>query len=313
MEKKVLVTGCAGFIGSNLVEELLKQGEEVIGIDIDKSKDHFLNDVMYNDKFHMIWDDINNIHRYYDKISGIDEVYHLAASADIRHSSNDLTSDLRNNVQGTHAILELIRKKDIKKLVFSSSSAVYGLTKEIPTPENARSMKPISLYGASKLSNEAFIHAYSDLYGIKSWIFRFANVVGRHQHRGVIFDFFKKLNDNQEELEILGDGSQKKSYFDVMDCIDGLLNIPENDGNKSVEIYNLGNYEPMPVKDLAEVVCNQIGVDPEFKFTGGDRGWRGDVPYTILNIDKALATGWKPQYDNEECVRRTVRYLFDNR
>jgi len=259
----------------------------------------------------MIWDDINNIERYHFALDDIDEVYHLAASADIRKSFTEPTLDLHNNVNGTSAVLELIRKKNIKKLIFSSSSAVYGIAKVTPTPEFVPDIRPISLYGASKFANEAFIHAYSDLYGIKAWMFRFANVIGKNEHRGVIFDLIKKLNTNQKTLEILGDGKQEKSFFDVEDCVSGLIGIPQKDKNKSVEIYNLGNNKTIRIKELAEIVCDEIGVKPKFKFTGGDRGWAGDAPFTILSIDKALETGWKLHYNIEESIRRTVRWMFE--
>jgi UDP-glucose 4-epimerase len=195
---KILVTGASGFIGSNLVETLLRNGHTVIGMDNDPDKQYLLNDVIpkkerkseielridemdyISKEFTMIWDDINNIRRYYYAMDDIDEIYHLAASADVRKSFEDPTMDLKNNVQGTNEILELMRLKDIKKLIFSSSSSIYGVAKITPTPEDASDMRPISMYGASKLANEAFINAYGDLYGIKAWMFRFANVVGKH-------------------------------------------------------------------------------------------------------------------------------------
>jgi len=321
-EKKILVTGNAGFIGSNLTERLLKQGNRVIGIDNDIKKRGNLNipeeiRVQKNGvsfiskKFTMIWDDINSIERYKDYLNDIDVVYHLAASADIRRSFLEPTLDLYNNVNGTSAVLELIRKKGIKKLIFSSSSAVYGISPIVPTPENIPDIRPISLYGASKFANEAFIHAYSDLYGIKAWMFRFANVIGKNEHRGVIFDLLKKLNTNQKTLEILGDGKQEKSFFDVSDCVDGLIGIPQRDKNKSVEVYNLGNTETIRIKELAEIVCDEIGVNPKFKFTGGDRGWPGDAPFTILSIKKAQEAGWKLNYNVEKAIRRTVRWMFE--
>ena len=310
---KILVTGASGFIGSNLVEKLISDGNDVIGIDNDKEKKHLLRDVIDSNNFDIIWDDINNIDKYQKKLNDIEEVYHLAASADVQKSFTDPTLDLKNNVLGTNAVLELIRKKDIKKLVFSSSSSIYGVTKITPTPEDVPDIRPVSMYGASKLANEAFINAYSDLYGIKAWMFRFANVVGRHMHRGVIFDFCKKLENNDKELEILGDGNQEKSYFDASDCIDALISVPTKDKNALVEIYNLGNTETIKVMDLAKIVCDELKVSPTFKYTGGDRGWPGDTPYTILSIEKALKVGWKPKYSCEESIRRTVKYLTANK
>lgn len=322
--KKILVTGAAGFIASNLIKKLQSEGHHIVGIDNDTKKVDNLsfcipesiriqnNAAIYpSENFTMIWDDINNIERYFFALDDIDEVYHLAASADIRKSYQEPTIDLHNNVMGTNALLELMRKKNIKRLIFASSSSIYGVTKTTPTPEDVSDIRPISMYGASKLANEAFINAYSDLYGIKAWVFRFANVVGNNMRRGVIYDLFYKLNKNQKELEILGDGNQEKSFFDVSDCINGLVDIPKKDNNKSVEIYNLGNKNTIKVKQLAQVVCHEIGVKPLFNFTGGDRGWPGDTPYTILSIKKALKTGWEPKYSCEESIKRTVKYLFE--
>lgn len=322
--KKIIATGNAGFIGSNLTERLLAEGNQIIGIDNDIKKAHNLRFCIppsfrvnsnccqsISENLSMIWDDINNVEQYFSYLDNVDTVFHLAASADIRKSYQEPLTDLHNNVMGTNSILEMMRKKDIKNLIFASSSALYGIQNIVPTPEDVSDNRPISIYGSSKLANEAFIHAYSHLYGIKAWMFRFANVVGRNEGRGVIYDLFHKLNKNQKELEILGDGNQKKSFFDVSDCVNGLVEIPQKDNNKSVEIYNLGNTKSIKVKDLAQIVCNEIGVDPKFKFTGGDRGWPGDTPYTILSIEKAKKVGWEPKYTCEESIRRTVQYLFE--
>lgn len=302
----------------------MNNGNEIIGIDIDIKKRHNLDFVIpeqmkmqygsyypVTENFSMIWDDINNIDRYNYATENIDTIYHLAASADIEKSLIDTSWDIKNNVMGTHSILEMMRKKDIKDIVFTSSSAVYGISPEIPTKEETSYMKPINLYGASKISGEAFMHAYNNVYGIKAWMFRLAQIVGKREHRGVIFDLVKKLNDNQHELKILGDGNQQKSYLYVSDCVNGLIDIYKHDNNKSVEAYNIGNTTTIKVKDLAKLVCEEIGVKPHFTFAGGDRGWIGDTPYCILSIKKALDTGWKPEYNCEEAIKKTVQYFFD--
>jgi len=259
--------------------------------------------------FTMIWDDINNIEKYTKQMDDVHTVYHLAASADISKSFHEPTMDLENNVMGTSAVLELMRKQDIKNLIFASSSSVYGETLTTPTPESAENIKPISLYGASKLANEAFINSYCHLYGMKAWMFRFANVVGRYMHRGVIFDFNTKLHKNPKQLLILGDGKQEKSFFDVDDCIEGMVYISSLHKIKESDVFNLGNKNTITVKQLADVVCDELHVKPKYIYSGGDRGWPGDTPYTILSIEKALDIGWEPQYNCEESIRRTVRYL----
>ena len=300
---KVLVTGCRGFIGSNLTDELLKKGNIVVGIDKAR-KDRIT--FRENKNFFMICEDINYIERYLYELSDVDTIYHLAASADIKNSLDDTKTDLENNTIGTHSILELMRKKDIKNIVFSSSSAVYGVSNDIPTKETSE-LKPISVYGASKVSAESFIRAYCDLYGLKAWIFRFAQVVGRFEHRGVIIDFYNKLKKNTDTLEILGDGKQEKSYFDVQDCVNAMTQIQSCKSG----VYNLGNKDTTKVERIAEIVSGEMFASPEFNFTGGKTGWKGDTPYCILDISKALSTGWKPKFNSESSIRRTVRYLLN--
>jgi len=318
----MLVTGANGFIGSNLVKRLLDEDNVVIGMDKDYNKERqlmeitdrkvYMNDYNNMSKYYtFIWENINYIREFSYKLEGIDVIFHLAASADIRKSYINPTMDLENNVNGTNEILEIMRTKDIKNLIFSSSSSIYGETSIVPTPETVGDIKPISLYGASKLANEAFINVYCHLYGLRAWMFRFANVVGRNMHRGVIYDFVKELKAHPNELTILGDGRQEKSFFDVDDCVEGLVSIPNKDNNNSSTVYNLGNYETIKIRNLADIVSNELGANPKITTGKSDRGWPGDTPYTILSIDKALKTGWKPKYNCEESIRRTVRWLIN--
>ena len=319
---RMLVTGANGFIGSNLVKRLLDEDNVVIGMDKDYNKERqlmeitdrkvYMNDYNNMSKYYtFIWENINYIREFSYKLEGIDVIFHLAASADIRKSYINPTMDLENNVNGTNEILEIMRTKDIKNLIFSSSSSIYGETSIVPTPETVGDIKPISLYGASKLANEAFINVYCHLYGLRAWMFRFANVVGRNMHRGVIYDFVKELKAHPNELTILGDGRQEKSFFDVDDCVEGLVSIPNKDNNNSSTVYNLGNYETIKIRNLADIVSNELGANPKITTGKSDRGWPGDTPYTILSIDKALKTGWKPKYNCEESIRRTVRWLIN--
>jgi len=305
---KNLVTGCVGFIGSNLVEYLLNKGIEVIGIDIDKSREHLLPD---HKNFTMIWDSIRYLDYYHETFKGVDTIYHLAAASDIARSSINPAYDLAENVVGTHVILETMRKRNIKNMIFTSTSVVYGEDAPRPTPESGIDFDPTSQYGASKCCVESFIHAYVHVYGIKAWIFRFGNVIGRNQHRGVIYDFLNKLKVNPKELEILGDGKQIKSYVHVSDCISAMDWIPKNDGNKGVETYNLAIHDYKNVTELADILCDELGIKPKYNYTGGDRGWVGDVPIVMLDATKALSTGWKPKLNCEEAIRRTVRELSE--
>jgi UDP-glucose 4-epimerase len=309
---KYLVTGGAGFIGSNLVDDLLGQKpEKVVSVDNFRTgKRRFIESQMKNKNYKFINLDIKESKSFPNE--SFDWIFHLAANADIRGGVKNTRVDLEENVIGTHSVLEFMRKKDIKNLVFASSSALYGETEIIPTPENLPNIEPISFYGASKIAAEHFITSYCYTYGMQSWMFRFANVVGKRSTHGVIPDFVNKLKNNPNELEILGNGLQTKSYFDVSDCVDGLINIPKTDDKIVAEAYNLANDETIKVKDLAPIVVDEMGLkNVKYRFTGGDRGWVGDVPITVLSFEKAKNLGWRTKISLEDAVRRTVRYLLD--
>jgi len=319
---KYLVTGAAGFIGSNLVDYLLEENKQVLGIDKDfphkKTMKKYMSPflpVYHSDvnhltrNFSMVWDNVRNIRAYSFALEDVNTIYHLSAASDIKYSLQNPTWDLEENVMATHELLELMRRKDIENIIFTSTSVVHGTNAPTPTPEEGIDFHPISQYAASKIACEVFIHAYAHVYGIKGWIFRLGNVIGKNQHRGVIFDFIKKLKQNQKELEILGDGKQIKSYVHVSDVINALTYIPQNDKNKNVEVYNIASHDQMTVNKLADIVCDELKVKPKYKYTGGDHGWVGDVPQVILSIEKALNTGWKPKYKCEEAIKKAVKEL----
>jgi len=318
---RCVVTGCCGFIGSNLTRELLKAGHEVVGIDkvfdekrlpfYDKSFKPYQYSVnRITRKFIFIWDDINNVRSYHYEFNDVDVVYHLAAYTPIR--DEDVHDNIHDTVKGTFAILDMIVDKEIPNLVFASTSSIYGDQEYKPIKEDEVGIYPISHYAAGKVANEAYIHSYCNHNNFKAWMFRFANVTGAGQNRGVIYDLLKKLKENPKEVEVLGNGKQSKSFFDVLDCVDALITVPAFDGNKSIVVYNLGNTMNITIGELAKVVIDEAGYDARIKYTGGDRGWVGDTPHTILNIDKVLATGWKPKYTCEQAIRRTVRWLLEN-
>jgi len=298
----ILITGAAGFLGRNLLERLYNE-QNIVIIDKNKAK---MKEIPHKNK---IIDDINNISLYIKELRDIDTIYHLAAIPDMRKSLIDTRIDLDNNIIGTYNILELMRKSDIKNLIFTSSTAVYGESSIIPTPENVIDTRQISLYGASKLSNESYIQTYCYLYGIKSWIFRLSNVIGKYQHRGLIVDIYNKLKIDNKKLEILGNGSQLKSYFSVEDFLNGITKIPKIDGNKRVEIYNLGNNHATTVNNMVGYICDYMNVRPEYKFIGGEVGWSGDTKCTFASIDRAKSVGWKPKYSTKEAVNITLDYL----
>lgn len=311
---KYLITGGSGFIGSNLVDKLMENNPEKITVidNLRTGKSEFINQHLGKKNFEFINKDIKKVESFPNE--SFDWVFHLAANADIRGGIKNTRVDLEENVIGTHSVLEFMRKQDLKKLIFASSSALYGETEIIPTPEALPDIKPISFYGASKIAAEHFISSYCFTYEMQAWMFRFANVVGKRSTHGVIPDFVNKLKENPNELKILGDGNQTKSYFDVSDCVDGLIDIPKADKNIVAEAYNLANNETIKVKNLGPIVVDEMHLkNVKYKFTGGDRGWIGDVPITVLSFEKVKKLGWRTKISLENAVRRTVRYLMDEK
>jgi len=315
-----MLTGCVGFIGSNLLDELMKREEDVLGYDVDRNRRWVLEKhskypltpgfyTCENNNLKVIWDNIKNLNSYHYLYDNLDTIYHLAAASDIKKSKTEPWLDVETNINGTFKILEMMRKKDIKNIIFTSTSVVHGENAPKPTPEKGIDFDPISLYSASKVSAEMLIRAYSHTYGIKGWIFRFANVIGKNQRRGVIVDFFKKIKENPKELEILGNGKQYKSYVHVSDCVNAMIEIPKKDKNKSVEVYNIATWDGKTVTELADIMMDELKLNPKYKYTGGDRGWVGDVPVVDLSIDKAIKTGWEPKLDSERAIRRAVKEL----
>ncbi|MGE9811425.1 NAD-dependent epimerase/dehydratase family protein [Ferroplasma acidiphilum] len=309
--KNILITGGAGFIGSNMVEKLLPDNNITV---LDNLNNHvgnrFITQFMENKNFHFINTDLLSFD--YGSLKGIDTVIHFAANSDVRYGSEDPTKDFQNNVVATENILEYMRKYDVKDILFASSSTVYGEASIMPTPENYGPYMPISSYGASKMSNEGFITAYSHYYGFKGSIFRFANIVGKNSTHGVIYDFINKLLKSPDELEILGDGTQKKSYMHVKDCVDSMIYVHEK--LTRTDIINLGNRETTSVKTIADYVVKRMGLkNVKYRFTGGinGRGWKGDIKITHLAIDKLLSTGWKSRYTSDESVNVAVQETMD--
>ncbi|MEM3444410.1 MAG: NAD-dependent epimerase/dehydratase family protein [Thermoplasmata archaeon] len=306
-----LVTGGAGFIGSHLVDALVARGHGVTVIDnLSTGRAEFIQGHIDAGKVRFIRGDLLDRNDILRAMENVEIVFHLAANPDIRHGTANPDVDLNQGVVATHNLLEAMRQKSVKKIVFASSSVVYGEAKKIPTPEDYGPLMPISLYGAAKLGAEGFIMAYCGSYGFQAWIYRFANVVGPRGTHGVIVDFINKLKKNQKELEILGNGRQTKSYLSVEDTVEGMLFGLEH-ANEPVNIFNLGSDDWINVTRIAEIVVEELGLsNVEFRYTGGDRGWAGDVPRMLLSTEKIRALGWKPVHTSEEAVRRTVRALI---
>lgn len=305
--KKILVTGGAGFIGSNMVEALV-QDNEVIALDnLSNVDERYIAPFRSSGNFKFIRGDINDL----ASVPGLDEVeivIHLAANSDVRNGAENPSVDFQNNVAGTFSLLEFMRMRDVKEVLFASSSTVYGEATVMPTPEDYGPYMPISSYGASKMASEGFITAYSHYYGIKGTIFRFANIVGKNSTHGVIFDFMRKLQKNSRELEILGDGTQRKSYLYVDDCVNSMIYVHEK--SQKTDIYNLGNPLTTSVSRIADIVVSELGLKGvKYNYTGGvnGRGWKGDVKIAQLDVKKLNATGWKNRYDSDGSVVQATR------
>ena len=311
---KVLVTGGAGFIGSHLVERLLKEGNEVIVVDnYTLGKKENLASVLENKNLEIIECNIDETENFCEKLIdyNIDIIYHLAANSDIQKGGQNPEVDFRDTFMTTRSVLELMRRKNIKKLFFSSTSAIYGDKMGIPLKEDLGDLRPISYYGGAKFASEALISSYTHMNDLNVVMFRFPNVIGPHLTHGVIFDFKKKLERNPKELEILGDGTQQKPYVYVLDLIDAIMMLTK-DIKKGIEIYNAGDETSTSVLTIANIVCEELGYkDVEYKFTGGNIGWKGDVPKFNFNLEKIHKAGWKASHTSDEAVRDTVRSIKD--
>jgi UDP-glucose 4-epimerase len=309
---KILVTGGAGFIGSHVVDALVRQGSEVVVYDnLSTGFARHLEGALRSGKASLVQGDILDGPKLTVAMAGVGAVFHLAANADVRGGREDTSVDLEQNVIGTHRVLESMRNSGTRSIVFTSSATVYGEPDLFPTPEGYAPLQT-SVYGASKLAGEAFIQAYSEYFGITSHIFRFVSWIGERYSHGVVFDFMNKLRENPHELEILGDGNQRKSYLHVEDGIQGILRALAA-FQEGKHVFNLGHEKIMNVKELASIVADEMGLsDVKFRFTGGRRGWVGDSPFVHLDISRIRAAGFTPKISIEEGIRRTVRYLLDN-
>jgi UDP-glucose 4-epimerase len=310
---KVFVTGGCGFIGSHLARSLLKQHDVTVFDNMSVGNPDFLGDLKNNSRCRIVKGDITDFDQLFEAIDGHDVVYHLAANANIPLGVSNTRIDLDANVMGTYNVLEAMRRRKVRKFAFSSSSAVYGEPDRSigPVPEDYGPLTPISLYGASKLAAEAYVMGYHHMFGIEAWIFRFANVVGPNGTHGVIKDFIAKLRRNSETLEILGDGRQEKSFIYVDDCVEGMFHAVEHTPGDA-QSFNLGSVDTITVHRIAEITLREMGLaGTKFTYTGGQRGWVGDVPYVYLDTNKMRKLGFVPKHDSEQAVSLAIRHMLD--
>jgi UDP-glucose 4-epimerase len=311
---KILVTGGAGFVGSHLVDRLMDKGNILTVYDnLSSGKKEFLKEHFEKENFRFVEGDLLNFDKVKSSIKGQEIVFHLAANPDVRDSLKNPEVDLKQGTMATYNVLEAMRSEGVKNIVFSSSSVVYGEARTIPTPEDYGPLAPISLYGASKLASEGLITAYCHTFGMNSWIFRFANIVGKRGTHGILVDFLGKLEKDPRKLEILGNGEQKKSYLLVEECVEGILYTFENSREK-VNIFNLGSQDNIRISRIAEILVEEMALkNVKFEYTEGRRGWPGDVPLMMLNVKKINQLGWKAKYSSEEVIKRAVRDLICKR
>ena len=308
---RYLITGGAGFIGSHLIEKLIAKHEIVVLDNMSEGDPAFIAKHESNPNFTFIKGDMNDSSALDSALQGVDAVFHLAAHRDVRAGASNPRKDIDDGILLTFNLLESMRAAGVKDIIFSSSQTVYGEVSDEPVSENFGPMIPISIYGASKLACESLVMAYSHTFGMRSWIFRFANIVGPGGTHGVIPDFILKLKNNNSQMEILGDGTQTKPYLAVEDCVDGIIFGYENSSD-SVNLFNLGTDGWTSVTRLAEIVVEECGLENvKFSYTGGKRGWVGDVPRIRLSSDKIKNLGWKAQHDSDEAVRLAAMSLFE--
>ncbi len=308
-----IVTGCAGFIGSNLVDRLLKDKKNfVIGIDnYSTGNIKFLNNAKKLKNFKFIKADLLNLNKLKNSFKGGDIIFHLAANADVRFGVNNPRKDLEQNTIATQNVLEAMKFNNIKKIVFSSTGSVYGEASVIPTPENSPFPIQTSFYGASKVACEGLISAYCEGFDVQGYIFRFVSILGERYTHGHVFDFYKKLKKDPKKLEVLGNGKQRKSYLYVHDCIDAIF-LSLKKSKKKLNIFNLGLNDYCDVDQSIKWICDELGLKPKLEYTGGNRGWIGDNPFIFLETKKISKLGWRPKYNIKEGIVKTLKYLEKN-
>ncbi|PPK74149.1 UDP-glucose 4-epimerase [Methylobacter tundripaludum] len=307
-----IVTGCAGFIGSTLVDRLLTDGHHVTGIDnFSTGQRRFLEGALTHPSFKLVEIDLLDLDALKQAFAGGEAVFHLSANADVRFGTEHPRKDLEQNTIATYNVLEAMRANGIKKIAFSSTGSVYGESPVVPTPENGPFPIQTSLYGASKAACEGLISAYCEGFDFQSCIFRFVSILGERYTHGHVFDFYQKLKDDPSRLPVLGNGKQRKSYLHVQDCIDAIL-LAMDKATEKVNIFNLGVDGYCEVNDSIGWICEELGLKPQLEYSGGDRGWIGDNPFIFLDTKKIQSLGWKPKLGIRDGVIKTVEYLREN-
>jgi UDP-glucose 4-epimerase len=309
---RYLVTGAAGFIGSHTVDRLLAEGHEVIGVDsYITGKPEFLDSASASPRFTLVLGDLFDFTTVYEACEGVDAVFHLAANTDVQNGTDFPRRDLDQNVIVTWNILEAIRRRGIKTILFSSNASVYGETGQVPTPEDGPLPVQTSLHGASKVAGEAFITAYAHSYGIRALLFRFTCVVGERCSHGHIFDFCRQLHQHPGHLTVLGSCSIRRSYLDVADAVEAMLMALEK-STAAVDVFNVGSPVDCQLTDSIAWITDELNLHPTIESSGHGPAWLGSCPVLYLDCAKLHQLGWQPKLGLEAAVRRTVLYLSVN-
>jgi UDP-glucose 4-epimerase len=306
--RRALITGGAGFIGSNLADRLLADGVEVVVYDnLSTGRREFVPAAAT-----FVQADVLERDALAAAMAGCDTVFHLQANADVRHGLERPRVDLEQNTIATSNVLEAMRAAAAKRIVFSSTGSVYGEPEVFPTPEDAPFPVQTSLYAASKLAGEGLIGAYAHGYGFTGLVFRFVSILGERYTHGHVFDFFNALRADPTRLRVLGDGRQRKSYLYIQDCVSAILTALDAHEEPGFAVYNLGTDESIIVDESIATICAHLGVDPALEHTGGIRGWAGDSPLIHLDTAKIRALGWAPTTSIREAVVKTLEWLEAN-
>ena len=313
----VFITGAAGFIGSNLADALLAKGCRVTGWDnLSTGRMEFLSGALTNPLFLLIEGDNLDADGLRSAMRGSEFVFHLAANADVRFGVEHPSKDFEQNTRATFHVLEAMRANGIRQMAFSSTGSVYGEAELIPTPEDCPFPVQTSLYGASKVAGEAMIQAYCEGFAMNAYIFRFVSILGPRYTHGHVIDFTQQLREHGTYLKVLGDGTQRKSYLHVSDCVRAILQVISQSASRQakhgVAIFNLGTDSYCTVRDSIGWICQKLGVSPELQYSGGSRGWIGDNPFIYLDTSKIRGTGWVPNFTIQQSVENTVEWLCAN-
>ncbi len=302
------VVGGAGFIGSHLLDQLVHRGPVTVFDNLSVGKRTFIADHLESGRAKLVEADALDLGALCEAVAGHDVVFHLAANPEARWGLERTRLDLEQGTIATYNVLEAMRQTEVKRLVFSSSGTVYGDTAE-PRSEGDLGALPISLYGASKLAGEALISAFVECFDLQAWIYRFGNVVGPRGTHGAALDFLNKLKATPAELEVLGNGSQAKPYLHVTDCVAGILHGLDH-ASDPVNILNLAPPDVTSVTRIAEL-CVAASPYPNaaIRFTGGDRGWPGDVPRSTMVAERMTALGYSLGHTSDEAVGRAIAEL----